>query len=199
MGFRGGYQDSPKGGVETRDTECGGGGWVGGWGVHYRSDTKSRGGGGGGVIRFRPDTKSGGGGRGAGAVRFRPDTKKRGEGEGGCLAEEGEVPYMKGGGVSASGPIRIAGGLSASGPIRIAGGLSASGPIRKAGGEGGGGGCPLQAQCGGRLLSEEGRYLISKGVGGGWGWLQPPNPPLYCIRPWGCLSKRTTNSWMCIK
>ena len=52
------------------------------------------GGGGGGVaVSFRPDKKSGGGG----AVRFRPDTKS-GEGlGGGCLAEEGKVPYMKGG------------------------------------------------------------------------------------------------------
>ena len=37
-----------------------------------------RGGGGGGAVRFRPDTKSGGGGCG-------------------CLAEEGALPYMKGG------------------------------------------------------------------------------------------------------
>ena len=48
----------------------------------------------GGAVSFRPDKKS----RGGGAVRFRPDTKS-GEGlGGGCLAEEGKVPYMKGGG-----------------------------------------------------------------------------------------------------
>ena len=45
-----------------------------------RYEKRRRGGGGGAVRRFRPDTKSGEGGGG------------------GCLAEEGAVPYMKGGG-----------------------------------------------------------------------------------------------------
>ena len=47
MGLQGRIQDFPKGGVETRDTKCGGGG-----AVHLWPDTKSvrveRGGGGGG-------------------------------------------------------------------------------------------------------------------------------------------------------
>ena len=76
-------------------------------GVRFR---KAGGGGGGGAVRFRPHTK-----RGGVAVRLRPDTKSGGEGGGvsgasgliqkagrwkegggGCLAEEGVVPYMKG-------------------------------------------------------------------------------------------------------
>ena len=67
--------------------------------------------GGRGAVRCRPDTKSGEGG---GAVRLRPDTKSGGEGRvlsgtsekrgGGCLAEEGAVPYMKEGGVATPNP-----------------------------------------------------------------------------------------------
>ena len=72
--------------------------------------------GGGGAVRFRPDTKSGGGGGGGGGgccpfkARYEKRRgggggccpalqaryKKRGRGRG-CLAEEGALPYMKGG------------------------------------------------------------------------------------------------------
>ena len=109
-------QDFPKGGVETRDTKCGGGD-----AVRFRLDTKYRGGGGGwggggvlsasgpiqkageggGVLSASvPLRKAGGGGGGGGVFavrRFRPDTKSGGGG--GCLAEEGadRGPYMKGG------------------------------------------------------------------------------------------------------
>ena len=97
--IQGQIQDFLKGGVETRDTKCGG------CPLQVRHEKR---GGGGGAVRLRPDTKSGGGGGVAvnlrrkaerGAVRrFRPDTKSGGGGGGGgCLAEEGEVPYMKGG------------------------------------------------------------------------------------------------------
>ena len=50
----------------------------------------------------------------------------------------------------------------------------------------------------GRLLSEEGEVPYIKGEGG-VRVVTTPQTPLYCIRPWGCLSKRTTNTWMCIK
>ena len=56
------------------------------------------GGGGGDAVYLRPAIRKaevGGGGVGGAVRRFSPDTKS---GEwGGCLAEEGEVPYMKGG------------------------------------------------------------------------------------------------------
>ena len=51
---QGRIQDFPKGGVETHDTKCRGGGGA----VHFRPNMKS-GGGGGAVGRFRPDTQSG--------------------------------------------------------------------------------------------------------------------------------------------
>ena len=63
--IRGGYRVFQKGGVETRDTKCGGGGG---------------GGGGGGVLSALDPTRKVGGGGGGGAARFRPDTKS---GEGG--------------------------------------------------------------------------------------------------------------------
>ena len=90
---RGGYRIFQIGGSRPAIRKAG-------WGV-----------GGGGAVRFRPDMKSGGGGllytsgtirkarRGGGggdAVRFRHDTKGGGGEEGGCLADEGEVPYIKG-------------------------------------------------------------------------------------------------------
>ena len=114
---RGGYRVFLKGGgLRPAIRNAGGGGGVGGWecAVRFRPDTKSGGGeGGGGAARFRPDTRSGGGG--GGAFHLRPDTKSGGgEGGGGCcpalqarykkrgrergcLAEEGALPYMKGG------------------------------------------------------------------------------------------------------
>ena len=53
------------------------------------------GGGGGDAVYLRPAIRKAGGGGGGAVRRFSPDTKS---GEwGGCLAEEGEVPYMKGG------------------------------------------------------------------------------------------------------
>ena len=62
------------------------------------------GGGGGGAVRFRPDTKSGWGVLSAsGPIRKADGVLSGASGpiqnrrEGGCLAEEGEVPYMKGG------------------------------------------------------------------------------------------------------
>ena len=74
-----------------------------------------------GVLKLRPDTKSGGG-----AVGFWPGTKSGGGG---------------GGVLSASGPVRKAGGGGGGGGV-----LSVSGPVRKAGG----GGCywsgPIQAR-----------------------------------------------------
>ena len=73
MGLQGPIQDFPKGGVETRDTKCGGGG--GGGAARFRPDTTS----GRGVwcaVRFRPDMKSGRGGGGGGALQAR--YKKRG-------------------------------------------------------------------------------------------------------------------------
>ena len=52
-------------------------------------------GGGGGAVRIRPDTKSRGGG---GLLSASGPIRKAGRGGGcACLAEEGEVPYMKGG------------------------------------------------------------------------------------------------------
>ena len=55
---QGRIQGFPKGGVETRDTKCGGGRGGGGCcPLKARYESKSVGGGGGG--RFRPDTKSG--------------------------------------------------------------------------------------------------------------------------------------------
>ena len=59
------------------------------------------GGGGGGAVRFRPDTKSGGGG----GVLFGASgpIQKAGKGRG-CLAEEGALPYMKGGGCNPQTP-----------------------------------------------------------------------------------------------
>ena len=45
--YQGRIQGFPKGGVESRDTKCGGG-WGGGGAVHLRPDTKS--GRGGGVL-----------------------------------------------------------------------------------------------------------------------------------------------------
>ena len=87
----------------------------GGGAVRFRPDTKS--GWGGGAVRFRPDTKrgggggegvlsaldptltkSGGGGGGGGGVLSSASgaIQKAGKGEG-CLAEEGALPYMKGG------------------------------------------------------------------------------------------------------
>ena len=60
--------------------------------------------GGGGAVHIRPDTKSGGGCRPALQTRY---TKRGGGGGGGggCLAEEGEVPYMKGGGCNPQNPL----------------------------------------------------------------------------------------------
>ena len=85
--------------------------------VRFRPDTKSGGGGGGGgggAARFRPDMRSGGGGGGGGCLPFKARYEKRRRGGGGvlsgasgpmqnagkgrgCLAEEGALPYMKGG------------------------------------------------------------------------------------------------------
>ena len=106
---QGRIQGFPKGGVETRDTKCGGGG---GGAARFRPDTKSggrgccplqaryekrMGGGGGGAVHLRPDTKSGWGGGGGGCCpALQARYKKRGRGRG-CLAEEGALPYMKGG------------------------------------------------------------------------------------------------------
>ena len=59
---------------------------------------RKAGGGGGGAVRFRPDTKSGVGwgcGWGCGCGCMCCTLQAQYERRGGCLAEEGEVPYMK--------------------------------------------------------------------------------------------------------
>ena len=125
-----------------------------------------------------PIQKAGGGGEGevgAGGERG------RGTGGGGTLLQlpnpnpPPDPPLGGGGGVCFR-------------PNTNSGGAVRFRPDTKSGGVGGGGGC----------LEKRGRYLISKG-GGGVRVVTTPQTSLYCIHPWGCLSKRTTNTWMCIK
>ena len=85
-----------RGGCAVRfrpDTKSGGGG--GGGCCPLQARYEKRGGGGGGAVHLRPDTKSGGGGGGC-CPALQARYKKRGRGRG-CLAEEGALPYMKGG------------------------------------------------------------------------------------------------------
>ena len=88
---QGRIQGFPKGGVETRDTKCGGGG--GGVLSALDPTRKAGGGGGGGVLPTTGPIQKAGGGGGV-AVHLRPDTKSGGGG--GVLS-------------SASGPIQKAG------------------------------------------------------------------------------------------
>ena len=90
--------------VETRNTKSGGGG-----AVRFRPHTKSGGGGEGGCPLQARYERLGGGGGGGGCCPLKARYEKRGVlsgasgpiqkagGGGGCLAEEGAVPYMKGG------------------------------------------------------------------------------------------------------
>ena len=70
---QGRIQGFPKGGVETRDTKCGGEGGA----ARFRPDTKS---GGGGLSALDPTRKAGWGG---GCCPFQARYKKRGGGGGG--------------------------------------------------------------------------------------------------------------------
>ena len=92
--LRGGYRVFQKGGLRPAIRLAGGGGGGGGCcPLQARYEKQGDGGGGGGgAVHLRPDTKSGGGGGPALQARY----KKRGRGRG-CLAEEGALPYMKGG------------------------------------------------------------------------------------------------------
>ena len=78
----------------TRKTE----GKGGGGGLPASGPIQRAGGGGGGgvAVHLRPDTESGGGGGGGCCSALQARYKKRGRGRG-CLAEEGALPYMKGG------------------------------------------------------------------------------------------------------
>ena len=88
---QGRIQGFPKGGVETRDTKCGGVGVLPASGPIRKA---------GGCCPFkaRYEKRKGGGGGGGGGCcpALQARYKKRGRGRG-CLAEEGALPYMKGG------------------------------------------------------------------------------------------------------
>ena len=110
--MQGRIQGFQKGGVETRETKCGGEGGGGGVLPALDPTRKAGGGGGGGVLSASgPIRKAGGGGGGCCPFKARYEKrrkgggccpalqaryKKRGRGRG-CLAEEGALPYMKGG------------------------------------------------------------------------------------------------------
>ena len=79
-GFQGRIQDFPKGGVETRDTKCGGGG--GGGAVHFRPDTKSREWGGGRGVVLPAQARYNKRGWGVGCCPLQARYEKRGGGGG---------------------------------------------------------------------------------------------------------------------
>ena len=86
--YRGGYRVFQKGGLRPAIRNAGGGG--GGCCPFKARYEKREGGGGGCAVHLRPDTKS------VGGPALQARYKKRGRGRG-CLAEEGALPYMKGG------------------------------------------------------------------------------------------------------